>query len=105
MLLYTAALPRIYRRELRTVTLYSINLAELMNLQAEVIWHTCIYQPMGFCGQGHILLRPYLLREGIATLLLLMSRYRLKDDGRGGKALAVVAIVGSGIVYHWTLDL
>lgn len=41
MLLYTAALPRIYRRELRTVTLYSINLAELMNLQAEVIWHTC----------------------------------------------------------------
>lgn len=48
---------------------------------------------------------PTLLREGIATLLLLMSRYRLKDDGRGGKALTVVAIVDSGIVYHWTLDL
>lgn len=55
MLLYTAALPRIYRRELHTVTLYSINLAELMNLQAEVIWH--IYQLTGFCGQRHILSR------------------------------------------------
>lgn len=86
MLLYTAALPRIYRRELRTTKLYSINLAELMNLHAEVRWHLCIHQPMGFCGQENILLRLYLLREGIATLLLLMSRYRLKDHGRGGES-------------------
>lgn len=67
-----------------------------------------MYLPLstdGLLWSGTHSVTPIPTREGIATLLLLMSRYRLKDDGRGGEALTVVAIVDSGIVYHWTLDL